>query len=156
MRDSAGSRRGRARRWSWTLGILRRASFRWLMDLLCGKVSWIMLEAVEVLNNRKGLAHSSLPQFVRAHAKHVLSSPAPTRQMIDLFPHALIATKKVNSAKLRNTTHMLIYLLAGGRSRHAADLHLARRSCARRNLDMARVVRGPRGGRVDDECSGCP
>ncbi|KAL5488129.1 ARP4 [Sanghuangporus weigelae] len=43
---------------------------------------------------RKGLAHSSLPQFVRAHAKHTLSTPTQSRQAIQLLPHQLIANKR--------------------------------------------------------------
>ncbi|EJD01073.1 actin-related protein Arp4p [Fomitiporia mediterranea MF3/22] len=43
---------------------------------------------------RKGLAHSSLPQFVRAHAKHTLTNPAQTRQAIELLPHQLISNKR--------------------------------------------------------------
>lgn len=44
---------------------------------------------------RKGLAHSSLPQFVRAHAKNVLTSPNSQRQAIQLLPHQLISNKHV-------------------------------------------------------------
>ncbi|KLO15641.1 actin-related protein Arp4p [Schizopora paradoxa] len=43
---------------------------------------------------RKGLTHSSLPQFVHAHAKHLLANPAAHRQPIDLTPHQLISSKK--------------------------------------------------------------
>ncbi|THH11534.1 hypothetical protein EW145_g599 [Phellinidium pouzarii] len=43
---------------------------------------------------RKGLAHSSLPQFVRAHAKFILSNPSPSRMAIQLLPHQLIASKR--------------------------------------------------------------
>ncbi|KAH8113415.1 actin-related protein Arp4p [Phellopilus nigrolimitatus] len=43
---------------------------------------------------RKGLAHASLPQFVRAHAKYSLSNPTPARQAIQLLPHQLISSKK--------------------------------------------------------------
>ena len=42
-----------------------------------------------------GLAHNSLPQFVRAHAKHLLSTPTQSRQAIQLLPHQLITNKKV-------------------------------------------------------------
>ncbi|KAI5120908.1 hypothetical protein M0805_002888 [Coniferiporia weirii] len=43
---------------------------------------------------RKGLAHSSLPQFVRAHAKYILSSPNQVRQAVQLLPHQLILSKR--------------------------------------------------------------
>ncbi|KAI0752247.1 actin family [Irpex lacteus] len=43
---------------------------------------------------RKGLAHSSLPTLVQAHAKHLLQTPAYGRQGIQLFPHQLVASKQ--------------------------------------------------------------
>ena len=42
-----------------------------------------------------GLAHSSLPEFVRAHAKHILANPSQTRPAIELLPHQLISNKQV-------------------------------------------------------------
>ncbi|KAJ7638626.1 actin-related protein Arp4p [Roridomyces roridus] len=42
---------------------------------------------------RKGLAYSPLPQYVHAHARHLLVNPTPHRRGIDLFPHQLIANK---------------------------------------------------------------
>ncbi|TBU32092.1 brg1-associated factor b [Dichomitus squalens] len=42
---------------------------------------------------RKGLMHCALPQLVHAHAKHLLTSPTPTRQGIQLIPHQLIASR---------------------------------------------------------------
>ncbi|KAI0773898.1 brg1-associated factor b [Fomes fomentarius] len=42
---------------------------------------------------RKGLAHCALPQLVHAHAKHLLTSPTPTRLGTQLIPHALIASR---------------------------------------------------------------
>jgi hypothetical protein len=43
-----------------------------------------------------GMVHASLPEFVRAHAKHLLASPSQTRPTgIDLTSHQLIASKKV-------------------------------------------------------------
>lgn len=42
-----------------------------------------------------GLAHSSLPKLVHAHARHLLTTPTQTRRGIDLSPHQLIANKTV-------------------------------------------------------------
>ena len=46
---------------------------------------------------RVGLVHSSLPELVHAHAKHILGSPSQVRPGIDLTPHQLIASKKVRA-----------------------------------------------------------
>ncbi|EMD40548.1 hypothetical protein CERSUDRAFT_111146 [Gelatoporia subvermispora B] len=43
---------------------------------------------------RKGLQYSSLPQFVMAHARHLLATPAARRQGISLVPQQLIASKE--------------------------------------------------------------
>jgi len=42
---------------------------------------------------RKGVAYSSLPQYVRQYAKHALVSPTPYRSAIELLPHQLIASR---------------------------------------------------------------
>jgi len=42
---------------------------------------------------RKGLAYSSLPKLVHAHAHHILVSPSQHRRGIDLYPHQLISNK---------------------------------------------------------------
>lgn len=44
-----------------------------------------------------GLAHCALPQLVHAHAKHLLTSPSPTRLGTQLIPHPLIASRTVRS-----------------------------------------------------------
>ncbi|CAL1702296.1 unnamed protein product [Somion occarium] len=47
---------------------------------------------------RKGLAHSALPQLVRAHAHHLLTSSNSSRPGIQLLPHQLIANKQAVDA----------------------------------------------------------
>lgn len=44
---------------------------------------------------RKGLSYSPLPKLIHAHARQLLSNPAPHRIGIDLIPHQLIASKLV-------------------------------------------------------------
>ncbi|EKM80508.1 hypothetical protein AGABI1DRAFT_113677 [Agaricus bisporus var. burnettii JB137-S8] len=42
---------------------------------------------------RKGLVYSSLPKLVRAHARHILVTPTPSRSGIALLPQQMIESK---------------------------------------------------------------
>lgn len=52
-----------------------------------------------------GLAYSSLPQLVHAHAKHLLTAQNSRHPGIELWPHQLIASRQVSLVTL-----VLVYL----------------------------------------------
>ena len=66
--------------------VLRKGTLRFIV---------VFVKGPDRSNTHQGLAHDSLPQFVRAHAKHTLSTPTQSRQAIQLLPHQLISNKKV-------------------------------------------------------------
>lgn len=88
----------------------------------------------------QGRAHASLPQYVRKRAKHILTNPSQNRQAIDLYPHQLIAEKKVTTYIMSTVLHLT--QSPACRRLRAADLYSTSGSDTKCDIILERMVRG--------------
>ena len=98
MSNISDSRQGRALRSSSTLAPPSPVSRQSWTVSSSGKVRVPPTTSrIRELTRPIGMAQSSLPALVSAHAKHLLASPFHNRPGIQLLPHQLIANKQVRT-----------------------------------------------------------